>query len=94
MTISFEQAMCEPARFFKQPLEVLEQDDWSNAERTLLLRQWAYVLRQQRPDGDSTAQSAQQSEQLLAEIDRLLEQLGNSPLFGSHPSSSSVSGPR
>lgn len=85
--IDFEAAMCDPTKYFSHPAEVLQQRDWSEDEKLLLLRQWAYDLRQQLKAEDENMPGAAGEEDTLQEINKLLEEFSRTELFaGSRPS--------
>ncbi len=77
----FEDAMCDPTRHFERPSQVLDQSDWSREEQILLLRQWAYDIKQQSRASEENMGSNDGEENALQEINKLLSKLGGTKMF-------------
>lgn len=81
--MEFERAIKDPASCFKQPAEVLEQDDLTRDQKLKILHQWEYDALQREVATEENMPASAPTRNALAEIRRSLETLGESG--DSHP---------
>lgn len=83
--MDLERAMTDPARYFKQPAEVVEHEQLTREQKLKILRQWEYDALQREVATEENMPASTHGRASLADIRKAMESLGDGG--DSHPGS-------